>query len=250
MSDKFTTVATFNNTVEAQLAKNLLENEGIECIVVGGFSSDVFFGSITAGDPIGLQVQEEDAKRAAGVLAAVAAARLDDDWEERAESDAGVWICSMCGEPISNRLSICHSCQTPRESIRAAAPRDVTAIRPDAATLPTGKAAQKRDEIADTPAPTPDLAPAAAATVTEEEEPGLLPTAYGDNLAYKALIASLIGIILPIMMPIALFFLLRVVLFTGEMSAKGVRQFYAAFLINGSIFFIVLFLCAGGWRLF
>jgi hypothetical protein len=46
MSDKFITVATFNKTFEAQLAKNLLESEGIESIVGGAFSSDVLFGSI------------------------------------------------------------------------------------------------------------------------------------------------------------------------------------------------------------
>lgn len=129
MTDKFVTVMTFNQSFEAQLAKNLLENEGIESLMSGEHTSDVLFGNPALGDQIVLQVREEDAQRAAGILAEVAAAKLDEDWEEEAESGADVWICSICGEPISNRLSMCYSCQTPREGIRASVPRDQTAIQ-------------------------------------------------------------------------------------------------------------------------
>ncbi len=136
MADRFITVATFHNNFEAQLAKNLLENEGIECILGGALASAMLFGGLAAPDPIVLQVREEDAKRAAGALAAVEAARLDEDWEQQAESGAGVWICSICGEPISNRLTICHSCQTPREGIRASPPRDSISGREERITPP------------------------------------------------------------------------------------------------------------------
>jgi hypothetical protein len=150
MSDHFVTVQKFNNSFEAQLAKNLLENEGISSIVSGELSQDVLL-AVTGLDQITLQVHEDDAQRATGILAAVAAAKLDEDWEEQAESGAEVWICSLCGEPISNRLSVCYSCQTPREGIRAEAPRDRTAIQP------SGGEIQKRDEIASKPSapPTP-----------------------------------------------------------------------------------------------
>ncbi len=122
MSDQFVTVMTFNRSFEAQLAKNLLENEGIESMLAGELTADVLpFGQAGGSDQIALQVREDDAQRAAGLLAAVDAAKLDDDWEDQAES--GVWLCSICGEPVSNRLSICYSCQTPREGIRAGAPR-------------------------------------------------------------------------------------------------------------------------------
>jgi hypothetical protein len=152
MPDNYITVATFHQTFEAQLAKNLLENEGIASTLSGEFTADMLpFGQAGGSDQIVLQVHEEDAQRATGVLAAVAAARLDEDWEEQAESGADVWLCSICGEPISNLLSVCYSCQTPRESIRAAAPRDSTAIQPDPARLPTGEEVQKRDEIAEVP---------------------------------------------------------------------------------------------------
>ena len=50
MSDKFITVATFHQSYEAQLAKNLLANEGIESILAGEFTSDVLFGNPALGD--------------------------------------------------------------------------------------------------------------------------------------------------------------------------------------------------------
>jgi rubrerythrin len=132
MADKFLTVMTFNQSFEAQLAKNLLENEGIEALMAGEHTSDVLFGNPGLGDQIVLQVREEDAKRAAGILAEVAAAKLEDNWEDEAES-GDVWVCSICGEPISNLLSVCYSCQTPREGIRTAPPHDRTAIQRDRA---------------------------------------------------------------------------------------------------------------------
>jgi hypothetical protein len=132
MSDNYITVATFNKTFEARLAKNLLEDEGIAAHLSGELTADWMpFGQAGAGDQIVLQVPEDDAHRAAGILAVVAAAKLDDNWEEEAES--GVWLCSICGEPISNRLSVCYACQTPREGIRTDTPRqrtDITADRP------------------------------------------------------------------------------------------------------------------------
>ncbi len=122
MSGKFVTVMTFNQGFEAQLAKNLLENEGIDSMMNGELTADMLpFGQAGGGDQIVLQVREDDAQRATGILATVAAAKLDDDWEKQTE--AGVWVCSLCGEPVSNHLSRCYSCETPRESIRASAPR-------------------------------------------------------------------------------------------------------------------------------
>ncbi len=133
MADKLVTVMTFNQSFEAQLAKNLLENEGIECMVGGALSSDVLFSGLAGADPIILQVREEDAQRAVALLAAV---ELNKNWEEEAESGADVWICSICGEPISNRLSICYACQTPRDGIRTSVPRDSISTREERITPP------------------------------------------------------------------------------------------------------------------
>ncbi|MHB1422960.1 MAG: putative signal transducing protein [Gemmataceae bacterium] len=137
MTEKLVTVATYNKSFEAQLAKNLLEEEGIASTVSGDLTADMLsLGQVGGMDQIVLQVQESDAQRAVGILATVEAAKLADNWEEEAESGSDVWLCSICGEPISNRLSICYSCQTPRDSIRAAEPRQTTAIQPESETLP------------------------------------------------------------------------------------------------------------------
>jgi hypothetical protein len=140
MTEQFVTVATYNRTAEAQLAKNLLQEEGIASMFSGDLTADMLpFGQAGGGDQIVLQVRASDAQRAAGILAAVAAAKLDDNWEEEAESGADVWLCSICGEPISNRLSICYACQTPRDGIRASAPRDSISSREVRIQLPDDK---------------------------------------------------------------------------------------------------------------
>jgi hypothetical protein len=243
MSDKFVTVQRFNNSFKAQLAKNLLENEGIESIISGELAQDVMLG--TGLSQIALQVHEDEAQRATGILAAVEAeAELDDNWEEQAES--GVWLCSICGEPVSNLLSVCYACETPRESIRAGEPREPTAIQPDPATLPSGEKVQSRDETVRAPAHAPLLpAPSPPAAEPDEEREEALPTAAGDELARRAFLASLIGLPLPFLLPVSWYYLLRVVVFSGELSAKGVRCQYGALLVNGFVVFLILVLCTG-----
>jgi rubrerythrin len=133
MADKLVTVMTFNQSFEAQLAKNLLENEGIVSVVTGEFSSDILLGTVLGRNQIALQVHEEDAQRAVALLAEV---ELNKDWEDEAESGTDVWICSICGEPISNNLSICYACQTPRDGIRASAQRDSISSREERISPP------------------------------------------------------------------------------------------------------------------
>lgn len=228
MSESFVTVATFNRSFEAQLAKNALEVEGIMSTLSGELTADMLpFGNAGGSDQIVLQVHENDAQRAAGILAAVAAAKLEDNWEEEAESGAGVWICSICGEPISNRLSMCYSCQTPRESIRAAVPREQTAIQQENASTLRGEDVQKRDEGNRTPAlpPPPASTPVGKEAASEQE----LLTAAGDDLASHALLASLVIILLPF----AWYYLAKLFFFPGELSPKGMRHLYGALFLNG-----------------
>jgi hypothetical protein len=251
MSDKFVTVMTFHQSFEAQLAKNLLGDEGINSMLSGELTADMLpLGQAGGSDQIVLRVHEDDAQRAAGILAAVAAAKLDDDWEEQAES--GVWLCSICGEPISNRLSVCYACQTPREGIRADTPRERTAIQLDPATLPTGEEVLKRDEISRTPAPTSPLL--TLATLLEEKHEEVLPATAGDKLALRAFLTSWLGVfaLLPsslglltlFFLPFAWYCLLRAVLSYDELSPRGARHLFGALLVNGFFVLIVLALCA------
>jgi hypothetical protein len=244
MSDQFVTVMTFHQSFEAQLAKNLLEDEGIDSMLSGELTADMLpLGQAGGSDQIVLQVHEDDAQRAAGVLAAVAAAKLDDNWEEQAES--GVWLCSICGEPISNRLSVCYSCQTPREGIRAEAPRERTAIQLEPATLSTGEEVQKRDEIARTPAPalSPSLPTAPAIREEEADEPP--PLSLGDNLARHAFGAAFLGLFTVVLLPLSWYHLAKLLFFTGKLSPRGMRYLYGALFLNGFFVLIALVLCAG-----
>jgi hypothetical protein len=238
VSDNFVTVATFNKTFEAQMAKNLLENEGIASMMSGAISSDMF-GSLAAGDQIVLQVREEDAQRATGVLAVAAAeARLDDDWEEQAES--GVWICSICGEPISNRLSICYSCQTPKEGIRSVAPREGSAIQ-GSKSLPS-----LSDTLKEIPTPSTS-ADESLSTPQEDEEAKIQeePRGRGDDFARRAFLATLAAMVVPVLLPIAWFMLMRAAWVAQGTSAKGYRYFYAALLLNLLAASILYYLCSG-----
>jgi hypothetical protein len=79
VDDKFITVATFGNAIEAEMAHNLLDTEGIPSLVLGTELTTAFGAAGSMGDQISLQVRETDAQRAAGLLAAAAEATLDDN---------------------------------------------------------------------------------------------------------------------------------------------------------------------------
>lgn len=240
MSENFVTVATFHRSFEAQLAKNALEEEGIASTLSGELTADMLpFGQAGGGDQIVLQVHEDDAQRAAGILAAIAAAKLDDNWEDEAESGAGVWICSICGEPISNRLSICYSCQTPREAIRASTPRHSTAVQQEPTLSPTSEGVQKPDEIDRTSALESPTESASAVDEAKSEQE--LLTATGDDMARRALLAAMVWILLPF----AWYYLTKLFFFPGELSPKGMRYLYGALLLNVCYTLLSILACGG-----
>jgi hypothetical protein len=147
MPDKLVTVASYPTIHEAQLALGLLENEGITGFLAGAHGAAMLpaYGI----QEVALQVWAEDALRAVGLLAAVAAqAELDDDWESQAEDGANVWICSLCGEPVSQRLEVCYSCQTPRDAIQQHNPARPTSLRQPPYSQPTSESIQARDQVA------------------------------------------------------------------------------------------------------
>jgi hypothetical protein len=236
VADQFVTVATYSLPYEAELAKNLLETEGIESFLTGGLTADTLFGNAGLADQVRLQVREDDAQRAAGLLA-VHAASVDADWEERAEHDPDVWVCSLCGAPVSNQLTTCHGCQTPRASIRA--------DRPLAPAAPPPDAVQKRDEIAPAVGRAPVPAGRGAgppASPAEDEEP-FPEVSVGDDMARRALIAAVFGVVgagasfflvgLVILLPLSWYFLARVMFYKGELSPGALRRYYLALAVSG-----------------
>jgi hypothetical protein len=174
MPDQLVTVARYFLAYEADLARNMLESEGIRAFVNGHVTG----GLLPTGE-IQLQVAANDAPRAAALLAAQAAAALDDNWEERAESGAGVWKCSLCGEPVPEQATACRSCGTPRDAIRAAPGRDIQREAPSPDSI------RARDQVTALPAP---------AVALDEEEKSPSPTDVDDNPARRPFGATAFGI--------------------------------------------------------
>jgi hypothetical protein len=174
VSDPFVTVATYSVELEAQMAKNLLQTEGIEAVLAGNLISGTLAGISAMGDQIVLQVRAGDAQRAVAVLASVTAhATLDEDWEDQAER-AG-WTCSLCGSPVAHGLAVCPSCQTPRDSIRTgrSGATDDTQLPPGPRR--TGAGIQKSGEVrAEPPPPSPPPVEDAAETPAPAKPAGCL----------------------------------------------------------------------------
>jgi hypothetical protein len=113
MSDQLVTVATFALAAEAQMARNMLEAEGIPAVLGGEMSAVVLPGHI---GQVRLEVRAEDAARATALLAQVT---LDRDWEKQAQGN--FWVCTACGDAVAAGLAVCSTCATPRDAIRTSA---------------------------------------------------------------------------------------------------------------------------------
>jgi hypothetical protein len=248
MPDRLITVATYNVSFEAEAAKNLLEAEGIRAFVSGGLT-----GSLLSTFWIHLQVQEEDAPRASAILAEVEASR-DPDWEEGAEKGAGVWTCSLCGEPVADEVEVCPSCQTLREAIHTPA-MEVQREPPPPPLRPD--AVQVRDQVTTTASPPPAPQPSLETAMDEGPREPKSPYADGDDLARRALIDSvcslvglsgvcildgpipllLLAICYVLLVALSWWYLFHLFSFTEALSPRGLRYIYVALALNGIAFF-------------
>ena len=105
------TVARFSHELEAQLAKEALEDEGLTVQLIPDFAG----GSLPGlGDTVGgfvLQVPEGQSQRAEEILDEFQAAA-----RESAEEDAErSWLCPRCDTVIHVDMEICPSCGALRE---------------------------------------------------------------------------------------------------------------------------------------
>jgi hypothetical protein len=67
MTERLVTIAQFTDYIEADLAKQLLDDFGIESVVTGQNAGNVFSGVLAAQD-IRLQVPESQAQKAREIL--------------------------------------------------------------------------------------------------------------------------------------------------------------------------------------
>ncbi len=107
MTGKLIVLSTFNNSADAHLFKNELENNGIKASV-NNESSTAIFGATIAGPSsafwIEVLVMETDVEQAMEVKNA---------WNQEAETlDTEVvpeWVC-QCGETVDEGFAICWNC--------------------------------------------------------------------------------------------------------------------------------------------
>src|SRR5262249_5582906 len=148
-----------------------------------------------------------------------AEASLEENWEDRAE--AGVWTCSVCGEPVPENVAVCHSCRTPRDAIRSDAPRPREAIQPSLEGITPRPSPLPLAEIQEQPLPEED-----------KSRPNLL-TMVGDDLARRAFVAAIFGAAgAGILMPLSWWFLLRLATYPGELSRTGIHHLCWALGLN------------------
>jgi hypothetical protein len=99
MTERLVTVARFDNYIEAELAKQRLEDEGVTAFVMGQNVGNVY-GGVPAVLDIELQTPESQAEQARQILEANATQKdgqsemdedweSDEDWEESEDSEPG-----------------------------------------------------------------------------------------------------------------------------------------------------------------
>src|SRR5207253_1572924 len=120
-------VSEFGRTVEAWLARDRLTEEGIQVMLDGEVSNELF-GPFGPG-VIRLFVPEDDAARAVGILASLGIDDLPREASEE-EATAGVWVCSTCGEGVPLDRDYCPDCGTSRGAFRDGEPGKVLGWRP------------------------------------------------------------------------------------------------------------------------
>jgi hypothetical protein len=233
MSDKLVFVAAFNMPVEAELARGLLEEDGIKTFLTGGGSVNVFSGVQGLGGQIRLQVADADADRAAEILAPHFDHHPDDDGAE-SRDDAAVWLCPLCGDAVSDDLNFCPACETPRPAAReslavTAVPRNGPVSR-DVQEEPTVK-----PEKITTDEPLDAMPPALDGDFDVPD----METLVGDDLVRRAFISSLFGVL----SPYSLWLLVQLAFYRGKISPRLMPRLYWAIAIDACwlLFLLALF---------
>jgi hypothetical protein len=92
--------------VDAEMVKNALADAEIQSVVQSGGLSAVFGAiPVTEGSLPSIWVRDEDADRAAKVLA---------EFQHPAKPEGAAWKCPKCGEMIDPQFTACWNCGTSR----------------------------------------------------------------------------------------------------------------------------------------
>jgi hypothetical protein len=109
MADQGVLLANYQNPVEAELARNRLEADGIPAVLVDTSTAGVFSGMGIA--VVKLYVRETDVKRARAILASPGEdpvmRRMNADVPLPMESGPAWIYCSKCGSEVSTEFERC-----------------------------------------------------------------------------------------------------------------------------------------------
>ena len=226
MAEAFVTVARFTLPLEAQLARAFLEGEGIAARLSGDAAATTLQIAGLSG-LIDLLVSAGDAARAAELLADhLDKAELNKYWKDEAEADEDVWLCSLCGEPVGVDLQTCPACATARTAVQED-PTRVKQPRGRKSGEKKGKAIRQGAEPVAKPLP-----PTTAGAIDDDMNLRNVHTFLGDDLARRAFLAAMIGVVFFPLLIYSLWCLIRMVTFPGRLGPTGRRHLYLAIVIN------------------
>jgi hypothetical protein len=202
-TDAFVTLVRLSSSLEAEMVKNLLEEEGIPVLVAGGATTTLFSGLGTALSHVELQVPEDRLAEAERVLAAATPKPTysgDYDPDLTPDDDPDSWTyCPGCGSEVSAALDACASCGKAAEGSGMKEPASRAAGSDEGA-----------EEI--------------------EESDGALK----EQLADRAFRSALFGLVAlpPLLHIYSLWQLLRLSDYEATLSSSGRRKTAAALLID------------------
>lgn len=284
-SEQFVTVATFGQAVEAQMALNRLEEEGIDAMLLGGITTDAFAGIGGLSGVVQLEVPETDAETAREILAACAGAESPPDVvrarsgeDESGLAATAIQAAEAPSTAFQETLEEANGAGTPpaeaaaRDAIPGwACPGCGQPVGYELTRCPACGAAsqgiQSPDELETS------LPPSADEQERDEElDAEALKRRFADDLAVRAFRAAVGGCLtLPLLglwTPLVLFFmplgllyfvplglwaysvwlLFRLSLMTGELSPAGMRRVYLALLIDVPVIILNAILIRGWFR--
>jgi hypothetical protein len=255
MEERFVTVGEYSKTYEAWLARDRLIAEGLRAFLDGETGHDLF--PSMGLSVIRLRVPESEAARAVGILVSIGTEEAPGPASAK-EAEEGVWVCSICGDGVPLDRAACSACGTSRGAYHDRQPGPVRTGRPRSARGETTDAIQKKEEGTTAEAPEP------APLLPEEEEVDLPPleTFQGDDLARRAFLAALFGLILAggafvsllpgvlsggVFCLYSLWTLGRLFLHAGEVSSAGLWHMVGAAVLNIPTLLLWLMLARSLW---
>ncbi len=237
MSNRLTTIYSYESPTEAHAAKNRLEAAGIAAFVADESAASMlsYVGSAIGGAK--LQVAESDAKRSLIIL-------FPDETQGGDAEASTPWRCKTCDEIISADFDACWSCGGFRSKVEdptfdpaTASAEDVDAKKEDFASNETD-GSTLMDAVGATVdgKPNPYYSGRLTAESLEAEQP-MQPTADDvEALVNRAWRAAVIGVVVCSMFMIlniySAWLLIRVAASETELSPGGIWKYRLAWAVN------------------